>query len=186
MDGLDREIILTATIYGSYISFTVQNMSFNVAPPPGIFCALVCHLISHAQWKFAMDSSLQPQLTRKKVQFSLSGGQKDAVTLSDFSSFLKVDISDSVDSKLYSMLCPQIRHDILDALCNVLSHLEYSNSAMPQEAFMCTASSCIGSSHPAIVQSGYQTSKCALNQSAVVTKLESQHLYWFASLHGES
>ena len=133
-----------------------------------------------------MDSSLQPQLTRKKVHFSLSGGHKDAVTLSEFSSFLKVDISDSVDSKLYPVLCSQIRHDILDALCNVLSHLEYSNSAMPQEAFLCTALGCIGSPHPAIVQSDYQTWKCALNESAVVTKLESQHLHWFASIHGES
>ena len=120
------------------------------------------------------------------VQFSLSGEHKGAVTLSDFSSFLKVDISDSVDSRLYSVLCSQIRHDILDALCNVLSHLEYSNNAMPQEGFLCTASGCIGSSHPAIVQSGYQTSKCALNQSDVITKLESQHLHWFASIHGES
>ena len=161
-------------------------LSFNVTPPPGIFCALVCYLISHAQWTILMDSGFQPQLTRKKVQFSLSGGHKDAVALSKFSSFLKVDISDSVDSKLYSMLCPQIRHDISDALCNVLSHLEYSNSAMPQEAFLCTASGCVGSSHPAIVQSDYQTLKCALNQSAIVTKLESQHLHWFASIRGES
>ena len=161
-------------------------LSFSVAPPPGIFCALVCHLISHKQWTISMDSSLRPWFTRKKVQFSLSGIHKDAVTLFDFSSFLKVDISDSVDSKFYSMLCSQIRHDILDALCNVLSHLEYCNSAMPQEAFLCTASGCIGSSHPAIVQSDYQTLKCALNESAVVTKLESQHLYWFASIHGES
>ena len=161
-------------------------LSFNGTLPPGIFCALVCHLISHEQWTISMDSSLQPWFTRKKVQFSLSGIHKDAVTLFDFSSFLKVDISDSVDSKLYPMLCPQIRHYILDALCNVLSHLGYSNSEMPQEAFLCTASGCIGSSHPAIVQSDYQTWKCALNQSAVVTKLESQHLYWFASIHGES
>ena len=155
-------------------------LSFSVTPPPGIFCALVCYLISHEQWKISI---LQPQLTRKKVQFSLSGGHMDAVTLSEFSSFLKVDISDSVDLKLYSMLCPQIRHDILDALCNVLSHLEYSNSAMPHEAFFCTA--CVGSSHPAFVQSDYQTLKCALNQSAVITELESEHLHWFASIHGE-
>ena len=61
-----------------------------------------------------------------------------------------------------------------------------TEGAMPQEAFLCTASGCIGSSHPAIVQSDYQTLKCALNQSPVVTELESQHLYWFASTHGES
>ena len=165
-------------------------LSFSVTPPPGIFCALVCYLISHEQWKVSLDSSLQPQLTRKKVQFFPSGGHMDVVILSEFSSFLKVDISDSVDSKLYSMLCPRIRRDILDALCNLLSHLEYSNSAKLQEAFLCTASGCaVGSSHPAIVQSDYQTLKCALNQSSVVKlviKLESQHLLWFASIHSES
>ena len=146
----------------------------------GVFSALVCFLISHTKWKL---SSFQPQCTSKKVYFHLLGEHVGKVTLSEFSSFLELNISDSIDSKLYSKLCPQIRHSILNALHNVLSHFKYSNIKMPQDAFLCSASSCVGgSSHPAVVQSDYQTMKCA---SSVVTQLESQHLHWFASIRGE-
>ena len=155
----------------------------NVTPLHGIFSALVCFLISRTKWKLSNGSGFQPHCTSKKVYFYLPGEHVGKVTLSEFSSFLKVEISDSVDSKLYSKLCPQIRHSILNALHNVLSLFEYSNSAKPQEAFLCSASSCVGSSsHPAVVQSDYQTMKCA---SSVVTQLESKHLHWFASIRGE-
>ena len=155
----------------------------NVTPLHCIFSALVCFLISCTKWKISNGSGFQPQGTSKKVYFYLPGEHVGKVTLSEFSSFLKVEISDSVDSKLYSKLCPQIRHSILNALHNVSSHFEYSNIKMPQDVFLCSASSCVGgSSHPAVVQSDYQTMKCA---SSVVTQLESQHLHWFASIHGE-
>ena len=156
-------------------------------PLHGIFSALVCFLISRTKWKISSGSGFQPLCTNKKVYFHLPGEHVGKVTLSEFSSFLELNISDSVDSYFYSKLCPQIRHSILNALHNMLRHFEYSNITMPQEAFLCFASSCVdGSSHLAVVQSDYQTMKCALNQSSVVTKLESQHLHWFTSVHGKS
>ena len=152
----------------------------NVTSLQGIFSALVCFLMSRTKWEL---SSFQPQCTSKKVYFHLPGEHVGKVTLSEFSSFLELNISDSVDSKHYSKLCPQIRQSILNALHNVLSHFEYSNITMPQDAFLCFASSCVGSSsHPAVVQSNYQAMKCA---SSVVSQLQSWHLLWFASIHGE-
>lgn len=152
----------------------------NVTSLQGIFSALVCFLMSRTKWEL---SSFQLQCTSKKVYFHLPGEHVGKVTLSEFSSFLELNISDSVDSKHYSKLCPQIRQSILNALHNVLSHFEYSNITMPQDAFLCFASSCVGgSSHPAVVQSDYQAMRCA---SSVVTQLESRHLHWFASIHGE-
>lgn len=155
--------------------------------PAGTFCALCCYLLSHANWKLMLDSSGQPQLTRRRINFASPTGHLGTISLSEFPSFLEVGVhlkSSSYESRIYSTLCPKIRKDILDAVHNTFDILGYSDSIMFQEAFMCTeSSSCISSPHPAIIQEGYKWMKCIHNPYAEVIKLQFQHLQWFGSIH---
>lgn len=156
--------------------------------PAGLFCALVCHLISHESWKLAIGrkSNSPTQLTRKRIQF-ISGEYMGTITLSEFPSCFEVNIalaSDSLDC-FYSAFCAKVRKDIWKAVSIALSILGYGESRMPQEAFYCTMSDCISSPHPAVIQSGYQWIKCTHNPSTEVIKLTPQHRQWFGTMHGK-
>jgi len=157
--------------------------------PAGTFCALCCYLLSHANWKLMLDSSDQPQLSRRRINFASPTGHLGTISLSEFPSFLEVGIhltSSSYDSRIYSTLCPIIRKDILDAVHNTFDILGYSDSMMFQEAVMCTeSSSCSSSPHPAIIQEGNKWMKCTHNPCAEVIKLQFQHLQWFGTIHSK-
>jgi len=157
--------------------------------PAGTFCALCCYLLSHANWKLMLDPSDQPQLSRRRIDFSSPTGHMGTISLSEFPSFLEVGVhltSSLYDSRIYSTLCPKIRKDILDAVHNTFDILGYSDSIVFQEAFMCTkSSSCISSPHPAIIQDSYKWMKCIYNPCAEVIKLQFQHLQWFGTIHGK-
>ena len=110
----------------------------------GVYCALVVHLLSKCQWKFARDVKGNPLcVSRGCVRFQLPG-KPASIALVDSFSYFEVHVT--MRNTMYSKVCPMIREAIFGGLKAAAESLRYNNS-MPVPAFFCKCSS---SPHAAI------------------------------------
>ena len=142
--------------------------------PTGLFCALVCCLISYSKWKLLMQSGTPVhQVFRNRITFEVPGETPSRVTLSDsLSSYFEVS-------------CPceeilrQIRWDILVGIRKTFRLLGYVN-INPQEGFLCPVQdqTCSHSPHPALIDGNSSSLNCTINPGNVVSTLQQKHKVW--------
>ena len=109
----------------------------------GIFCGIICHLITKSKWELVMDPIAKDEpfhITRNGAHFSLPG-YLGKVTINDpFDTFFVVTVHVSGDIPAYSetvsRLCIEVRDTIVDAITKVTEKLNYTPGT-PKVAFLC-------------------------------------------------
>ena len=114
------------------------------APMLGLFCGLVCYLMSTANWKLAMEKGVPIHITRNSIHFNIPGFP-GKVTLNDpLSAFFTLTFHGPIGKA--PRACPLIRDTILTGLQKVSENLHYlsrekgkalSQAGKPNVTFLC-------------------------------------------------
>ena len=141
----------------------------------GLFCALVVHLLSKCQWKFACSNQGTPLcVSRSCIRFQIPG-KPVSITLVDSFTYFQLHV-ETLSTKL-PKVCPMIRESIFNGLKAAAEALRYNNST-PVPAFFCECSS-----PPHVATPTIDDDDCSLmcTNSYKPKPLTKQHTVWLSA-----
>ena len=150
-------------------------------PMLGLYCRLICYLISTAKWKVA-EKDLKPyHLSRNSVHFSAPGGNPGRVTVNDpLSTFFVLTYHGPVATRV----CPIVLSTILAGLEKVSETFSYTSqdkettaveTAKPHLSFLCPCQTT--PLHPAVVSEDRKFLMCK-DDDMIYEEMTAAHKTW--------
>ena len=150
----------------------------------GIFPAMIANLVGNKALQLIVDG-----IKKNRVQFQMSGGDYDRITLISHPKYYAVHITRKPEAETPTHeVCSAVRGIVESTLKTVTSHMNYSFCAEYQLSFECPSHP--GRDHLCTVRRDETSPRFMVCQSSsdnpCPLKMQSQHLAWFGKVSNDS
>ena len=150
----------------------------------GIFPAMIANLVGNKALQLIVDG-----IKKNRVQFQMSGGDYDRITLISHPKYYAVHITRKPGAEIPTHeVCSAVRGIVESSLRTVTSHMNYSFCAEYQLSFECPSHP--GRGHLCTVRNDETSPRfmvCQINSdNPCPLEMQSQHLAWFGKVSNDS